>query len=156
MLGLPLDELSSYDWTWFLLGGVGDAPSAPFPLWDAKWSPATPLGIWEGCQRLCHFHGQGLHPLHRFFEGSFGYTVEAAVKGRRSHPLLSGSAVLRSSIHEFLASEAMHHLGISTTRALSLVVSGSDTSQRSWYRGHAGTELNATSVVLGIARADAK
>ena len=30
-----------------------------------------------------------------------------------------GRAVLRSSIREFLCSEAMHHLGIPTTRALS-------------------------------------
>jgi len=35
-----------------------------------------------------------------------------------------GRAVLRSSIREFLCSEAMHHLGIPTTRALSIV--GSD------------------------------
>ncbi|MGP7735549.1 protein adenylyltransferase SelO [Oceanimonas smirnovii] len=35
-----------------------------------------------------------------------------------------GRAVLRSSLREYLASEAMHHLGIPTTRALSLV--GSD------------------------------
>lgn len=35
-----------------------------------------------------------------------------------------GRAVLRSSIREYLASEAMHHLGIPTTRALCLV--GSD------------------------------
>ncbi|KAJ3047534.1 hypothetical protein HK097_011449, partial [Rhizophlyctis rosea] len=32
-----------------------------------------------------------------------------------------GYAVLRSSIREYLASEAMHHLGVPTTRALSLV-----------------------------------
>lgn len=41
--------------------------------------------------------------------------------------------MLRSSIREFLASEAMHHLGVSTTRALSLVASSSDTSTRPWY-----------------------
>lgn len=34
-----------------------------------------------------------------------------------------GRAVLRSSLREYLASEAMHHLGIATTRALSLVSS---------------------------------
>ena len=32
-----------------------------------------------------------------------------------------GRAVLRSSLREYLASEAMHHLGIATTRALALV-----------------------------------
>jgi serine/tyrosine/threonine adenylyltransferase len=34
-----------------------------------------------------------------------------------------GRAVLRSSIREFLCSEAMHYLGIPTSRAASLVVS---------------------------------
>ena len=32
-----------------------------------------------------------------------------------------GLAVLRSSIREFLCSEAMHHLGVPTTRALCLI-----------------------------------
>jgi uncharacterized protein YdiU (UPF0061 family) len=41
--------------------------------------------------------------------------------------------VLRSSIREFLASEAMWALGIDTTRALSLIVSRKATSQRPWY-----------------------
>ena len=34
-----------------------------------------------------------------------------------------GRAVLRSSVREFLCSEAMYHLGIPTSRAASLVVS---------------------------------
>ena len=34
-----------------------------------------------------------------------------------------GRAVLRSSIREFLASEAMFYLGVPTTRAASLIVS---------------------------------
>lgn len=33
-----------------------------------------------------------------------------------------GNAVLRSSIREFLGSEAMHFLGIPTTRAASVVI----------------------------------
>ena len=36
----------------------------------------------------------------------------------------AGRAVLRSSVRELLCSEAMHHLGIPTTRALSLVTTG--------------------------------
>ena len=35
-----------------------------------------------------------------------------------------GRAVLRSSIREFLCSEAMHYLGVPTTRALALVATG--------------------------------
>jgi uncharacterized protein YdiU (UPF0061 family) len=49
----------------------------------------------------------------------------AATQGCRSHAVLTrgadGRAVLRSSMREFLCSEAMHHLGVPTTRALSLV-----------------------------------
>src|SRR5690606_27321394 len=37
-----------------------------------------------------------------------------------------GRAVLRSSVREYLMSEAMHHLGIPTTRALSLVATGEE------------------------------
>jgi uncharacterized protein YdiU (UPF0061 family) len=46
-----------------------------------------------------------------------------------------GRAVLRSSIREFLASEAMHNLNVSTTRALSLIISeGGDVVRRPWYK----------------------
>ncbi|KAL7540790.1 hypothetical protein ACHAXR_010390 [Thalassiosira sp. AJA248-18] len=64
---------------------------------------------------------------------------ELQLKGAGQTPFCRGAdgrAVLRSSIREFLASEAMHHLGISTTRALSLIVSespGGNTSTRPWY-----------------------
>ncbi|CAE7217529.1 selO [Symbiodinium natans] len=47
-----------------------------------------------------------------------------------------GRAVLRSSIREFLASEAMYNLGVDTTRALSLVVSdGGEMAERPWQMG---------------------
>eukprot|EP00979_Chaetoceros_neogracilis_P014738 scaffold4849_cov257-Chaetoceros_neogracile.AAC.1 len=62
---------------------------------------------------------------------------ELQLKGAGPTPFCRGAdgrAVLRSSIREFLASEAMHHLGIQTTRALSLIVSeNGNTSQRPWY-----------------------
>ena len=38
----------------------------------------------------------------------------------------------RSSVREFLASEAMHHLGVPTTRALSLIASTSASVERQW------------------------
>ena len=41
-----------------------------------------------------------------------------------------GRAVLRSSLREFLASEAMYHLKVPTTRALCLVMSESETAMR--------------------------
>jgi uncharacterized protein YdiU (UPF0061 family) len=41
-------------------------------------------------------------------------------------------------VREFLVSEAMHHLGVPTTRALSLVVSGIETATRPWYSKKGG------------------
>jgi len=47
-----------------------------------------------------------------------------------------GRAVLRSSVREFLASEAMFHLGIPTSRAASLVVSNDHVWRDQFYDGH--------------------
>jgi uncharacterized protein YdiU (UPF0061 family) len=54
-----------------------------------------------------------------------------------------GRAVLRSSIRELLCSEAMHHLGVPTTRALSLVTTGDDVVRDVLYDGHPRPEPGA-------------
>ena len=54
-----------------------------------------------------------------------------------------GLAVLRSSLREFLCSEAMHHLGVPTTRALSLVVTGEEVLRDILYDGHPAPEPGA-------------
>ncbi len=54
-----------------------------------------------------------------------------------------GLAVLRSSIREFLCSEAMHHLGVPTTRALSLVETGQAVIRDLFYDGHPRPEPGA-------------
>ncbi|MEL7209121.1 MAG: YdiU family protein, partial [Actinomycetota bacterium] len=54
-----------------------------------------------------------------------------------------GLAVLRSSVREFLCSEAMHHLGVPTTRALSLAVTGNDVIRDMFYDGNPGPEPGA-------------
>lgn len=46
-----------------------------------------------------------------------------------------GRAVLRSSIREYLMSEAMHGLGIPTTRALGLIGSRQDVYREDWEKG---------------------
>lgn len=51
-----------------------------------------------------------------------------------------GRAVLRSSIREFLCSEAMFHLGIATTRALSLINSETLAIRDMFYDGNAKQE----------------
>lgn len=54
-----------------------------------------------------------------------------------------GLAVLRSSLREFLCSEAMHYLGIPTTRALSLVVTGEQVTRDILYDGNPRPEPGA-------------
>ncbi len=54
-----------------------------------------------------------------------------------------GLAVLRSSVREFLCSEAMHHLGVPTTRALSLVTTGEHVVRDMFYDGNAKPEPGA-------------
>ncbi len=54
-----------------------------------------------------------------------------------------GFAVLRSSVREFLCSEAMHHLGVPTTRALSLVTTGRQVVRDMFYDGRPRREIGA-------------
>lgn len=54
-----------------------------------------------------------------------------------------GLAVLRSSIREYLCSEALHHLGVPTTRALSLVLTGDEVLRDIMYNGNAAYEKGA-------------
>ncbi len=54
-----------------------------------------------------------------------------------------GLAVLRSSVREFLCSEAMFHLGIPTTRALSLGLTGDQVMRDMLYDGHPDYEPGA-------------
>ncbi len=61
-----------------------------------------------------------------------------------------GLAVLRSSMREFLCSEAMHHLGVPTTRALSLCLTGDEVMRDILYDGH--PQLEPGAVVCRVAR----
>ncbi len=57
-----------------------------------------------------------------------------------------GRAVLRSSLREFLCSEAMFHLGIPTTRALALLTTGESVTRDMFYDGHPAAEPGAICV----------
>jgi uncharacterized protein YdiU (UPF0061 family) len=75
-----------------------------------------------------------------------GQRFELQLKGAGPTPYArraDGRAVLRSSIREFLCSEAMHHLGVPTTRALSLVGSGENVVRDMFYDGHPIAEPGA-------------
>ena len=75
-----------------------------------------------------------------------GQRWELQLKGAGPTPYsrtADGRAVLRSSIREFLCSEAMHHLGVPTTRALSLVTTGELVVRDMFYDGHPQAEPGA-------------
>jgi uncharacterized protein YdiU (UPF0061 family) len=77
---------------------------------------------------------------------SKGDRWELQLKGAGPTPYsrtADGRAVLRSSIREFLCSEAMHHLGVPTTRALSLVLTGDSVVRDMFYDGHPREEPGA-------------
>ncbi len=78
--------------------------------------------------------------------GDDGQRHELQLKGAGPTPYsrtADGRAVLRSSIREFLCSEAMHHLGVPTTRALSVVATGDTVVRDMFYNGNARPEHGA-------------
>lgn len=75
-----------------------------------------------------------------------GKRFELQLKGAGETPYsrsADGRAVLRSSLREFLCSEAMHHLGVPTTRALSLVSTGDLVNRDMFYNGNPQLEPGA-------------
>jgi serine/tyrosine/threonine adenylyltransferase len=75
-----------------------------------------------------------------------GERWELQLKGAGPTPYsrtADGRAVLRSSLREFLCSEAMYHLGVPTTRALSLVTTGEEVVRDMFYDGNPRPEPGA-------------
>src|SRR5688572_24992786 len=75
-----------------------------------------------------------------------GSRQELQLKGAGRTPYsrtADGRAVLRSSLREFACSEAMHRLGVPTTRALSLVATGEEVIRDMFYDGHPRPEPGA-------------
>ena len=78
--------------------------------------------------------------------GTDGARWELQLKGAGPTPYsrtADGRAVLRSSLREFLCSEAMHALGVPTTRALALVATGEAVVRDILYRGDPQPEPGA-------------
>lgn len=113
-------------------------------------------GVWHGAQLL-----PGMRPLAQVYSGhqfgvwagqlgdgrglllgeqrlSDGRKVDWHLKGAGLTPysrMGDGRAVIRSSVREFLASEALHHLGIPTTRALAIAISDEPVYRETTERG---------------------
>ncbi|GAA5785003.1 protein adenylyltransferase SelO [Chitiniphilus shinanonensis] len=112
---LGLDSQDGGEWTDFL---AGNAALTDYPQLASVYS-GHQFGVWAG--QL----GDGRALLVAEIDTPLGIH-ELQLKGAGQTPYsrrADGRAVLRSSIREYLCSEAMHALGIPTTRALALVAS---------------------------------
>lgn len=123
---------------------------------DESWFSADKIDIWSGAELL-----PGMQPLAQVYSGhqfgvwagqlgdgrgillgeqqlSDGRKFDWHLKGAGLTPysrMGDGRAVLRSTIREFFASEALHHLGIPTSRALTIVTSDEPVYRETKERG---------------------
>lgn len=138
-LGLPADLTSSHALLQALSGNLGLAGARPL----ASVYSGHQFGVWAGQLgdgRACLL---GEVALPGQPPGTPGLEIQLKGSGLTPYSRMGdGRAVLRSSIREFLCSEAMHGLGIPTTRALS--VTGSDALVRR-------EELETSAVVARVA-----
>lgn len=79
-------------------------------------------------------------------EDKNGRKWEVQLKGAGKTPysrMADGRAVMRSSIREFIGSEAMYHLGVPTSRALSIAGTGANVVRDMFYDGNIKYEPGA-------------
>ena len=135
-LGLPHDWHASEEWLSWLSGNAIPPDARPY----AMNYGGHQFGSWAG--QLGDGRAINLGEI----QDQYGTWQTLQLKGAGPTPYsrsADGRAVLRSSIREFLCSEAMHHLGIPTTRALSLVGTGEKVVRDMFYDGHAAPEPGA-------------
>ena len=135
-LGLDAKACQSEDFLNFFSGH--DTTQERLPAWATPYAlsiyghPMTsncPFGTGNG-----YGDGRAITIAEVLLEN--GQRWDLQLKGAGTTPWCRGAdgrAVLRSSVREFLASEAMFHLNVPTTRALSLIVSKEETVERRWY-----------------------
>jgi serine/tyrosine/threonine adenylyltransferase len=136
LLQLTPEQVQSDEFLHFVSGNsvLSETWATPYALsiMGSRYTSNCPYGTGNG-------YGDGRAISIAEFNG-----YELQLKGAGKTPFhrgADGRAVLRSSIREFLASEAMHYLGVETTRALSLVKSQTLTVQRPWYSDDAVLQI---------------
>lgn len=136
MLGLSVDDCKSELFTEIFAGNTLLPDMEPFAMcygghqfgsWAGQLGDGRAINLGEvvtsdNTRQVLQLKGAGLTPYSRSADGL---------------------AVLRSSVREFLCSEAMHHLGIPTTRALSLITTGESVMRDMFYDGHPKDEPGA-------------
>jgi len=140
LIGLGAEELASPDFVALMSGAASLSGARPF----AHAYGGHQFGHWAG--QLGDGRAISIAELRGLDEAGEPMTWECQLKGAGRTPYSrsgDGRAVMRSSLREYVCSEAMHALGVPTTRALSLV----DTGERVWrdmlYDGNPAPEPGA-------------
>ena len=127
----------------------GDKALAAVLSGNAIWPGMAPFAACYGGHQFGNWAGQ-LGDGRAISLGELvnerGERWELQLKGAGPTPysrMGDGRAVMRSSVREFLCSEAMFHLGVPTTRALSLVGTGEAVIRDMFYDGNAKPEPGA-------------
>ena len=138
-----------------LLAALRAEPPLPSPAVTSVMAGASPLpggASWAACYGGHQFGnwasqlGDGRAISLAEVKNSRGERWEVQLKGAGATPYSrrgDGRAVLRSSVREFVASEAMHALGVPTTRALALVATGEGVVRDMFYSGDVREEPGA-------------
>ncbi|MFV5691724.1 protein adenylyltransferase SelO [Flavobacterium sp. LT1R49] len=134
-IGLSPEDILSPDFLNTFSGSTVYPETKPFALCYAGHQ----FGNWAGQLG----DGRAIN-LTEVVHGNETYTLQ--LKGAGPTPYsrtADGFAVLRSSIREYLCAEAMHYLGVPTTRSLSLMLSGDQVLRDVLYNGNPAFEKGA-------------
>ena len=117
-----------------------------FGNWAGQLGDGRAIALGEINTRSGASSGRSSGDTRRLVDAHGGSHQVLQLKGAGPTPYSRGAdgrAVLRSSIREFLCSEAMHHLGVPTTRALSLTSTGDEVVRDMLYDGNPAPEPGA-------------
>lgn len=135
LLGIESEQINSEEFLDIFSGKEILPESNPYAMAYAGHQ----FGNWAG--QL----GDG-RAINLFETNHSGHRYAVQLKGAGATPFsrnADGLAVLRSSIREHLCSEAMFHLGVPTTRSLSLILTGDKVMRDMLYDGHPALEKGA-------------
>jgi len=142
LLGISDEDIISNDFLEIITGKTVLKPTMPYALCYGGHQ----FGNWAGQLG----DGRAIN-LFDIIHKNHAWTLQ--LKGAGPTPYsrnADGFAVLRSSIREFLCSEAMFHLNIPTTRALTLSLTGDDVMRDMLYNGNPRLEKGA--IVCRVAK----
>ena len=167
-LHLTEEEVRSEEFTNFFSGNIDATPmkgvtkswATPYALsiMGTRYTNNCPFGTGEGYGdgRAISIGEVVVDDIDADIQDHKKKRYEMQLKGAGPTPFCRGAdgrAVFRSSIREFLASEAMFHLRIPTTRAISLILSeGGDFSNRPWYAEADSSSNSSSPFTTGNAR----